>query len=87
MANRADQIRKAIEAKGYTVLGPLVYERPGMHLEKGGQEGGWYVNFDGGSIDRWNYKEVLEEIADLPPASEYFIDDAASPQGGGESGS
>lgn len=70
MPNRAQQIRRAIEAKGYTVLGPLVYERPGGHLEKGGQEGGWYITTDGGSIDAWSYQDVLDELADWPYANE-----------------
>lgn len=67
MSKRADLIRKAVEAKGYEVY-ELHYERPGMHLEKGGQEGGWYGDSSGGQLIGWSAQDVLDEIECWPHA-------------------
>lgn len=69
MGRRELQIRKAIEAKGYEVY-DLHYERPGMHLEKGGQEGGWYGDTSYESIACWTFQDALDEIARWPAESD-----------------
>lgn len=67
MATRSDLIRKAIEAKGY-IVDEIHYLRPGAHLEKGGQEGGWEVYTDYDNVSGWTYQDVLDEVASWPHA-------------------
>lgn len=69
MSKRADLIRKAVESKGYTV-DEIHYLKPGAHLEKGGQEGGWEVYTDYDNVSGWTYQDVLDEIKDWPAAEE-----------------